>query len=57
MLKGLGNIDEASEIVSYLLFESGYCKKLIDMGYEDTMKQKSQLSRFIAGEKQTKKSA
>ncbi|MNS90874.1 hypothetical protein D3C72_1249420 [compost metagenome] len=51
LLKGLGNIEEASEVVSYLLFESGYCKRLIDMGYEDTMKQKLQLQHFITGEK------
>jgi Predicted esterase of the alpha-beta hydrolase superfamily len=57
MLKGLGNIDEASEIISYLLFESGYCKKLIDMGYEDTMKQKVALAKFIVGEKETKKAS
>jgi NTE family protein len=47
LLKGLGSIEEASEVVSYLLFEASYAKRLIDIGYEDTMKQKKQLEHFL----------
>lgn len=50
LLKGLGSIEEASEIVSYLLFDTSYCQQLIEMGFEDGMKEKEQIKRLI-GEK------
>lgn len=47
LLKGLGPLDDAREIISYLLFEKEYLKALIEMGYEDGMKQKEQITRFL----------
>ena len=47
LLKGLGSLEEASEIVSYLLFDPSYCQQLIEMGYEDGMKEKEQIKRMI----------
>ncbi len=47
LLKGLGPLNEASEIVSYLLFERDFTLKLIEMGYLDGMKQKKQLLKFL----------
>jgi NTE family protein len=47
LLKGLGTIDEASEIVSYLLFDPSFCTQLIEIGYEDGMKQKEEIKRFL----------
>lgn len=48
LLKGLGPLEDAAEIISYLLFEPDFCKALIEMGYEDGMNQKSQLEDFFA---------
>jgi NTE family protein len=47
LLKGLGNINEASEIVSYLLFDPSFCTQLIEIGYEDGMKQKEEIRKFL----------
>jgi NTE family protein len=47
LLKGLGPIEDASEIVSYLLFEPDFCKKLIEIGYKDGMSQKEKISQFL----------
>jgi hypothetical protein len=37
----------ASEIVSYLLFDPSFCTQLIEVGYEDGMKQKEEIRKFI----------
>lgn len=47
LLKGLGRIEEASEIVSYLLFDPSFCTQLIEIGYEDGMKQKDEIKKFL----------
>ncbi|MCY7295458.1 patatin-like phospholipase family protein [Alteromonas sp. a30] len=36
-----------SSLPSYLLFESPYCRELIDLGFKDGMDQKSQIKRFL----------
>ena len=47
LLKGLGSIEEASEIVSYLLFDPSFCTQLIEIGYEDGMTQKEEIIQFL----------
>ena len=37
LIKGLGTLDEANELVSYLLFESPFCSELIEMGFQDAL--------------------
>jgi len=37
----------ASNLVSYLLFEKEYCRALIDLGYQDAMNRKEELIEFI----------
>ncbi len=51
LIKGLGTLEEASEIVSYLLFEPSYCSQLIDLGFQDAMKQREQILQFYTREK------
>ncbi|NIO42561.1 MAG: patatin-like phospholipase family protein [Burkholderiales bacterium] len=34
-------------LVSYLLFERGYCRALIDLGYRDTMARRDEVSQFL----------
>lgn len=48
LLKGLGTIEEASEIVSYLLFEPAFCSELIEIGFEDGLKQKDEILKIIS---------
>jgi len=36
-----------SNLLSYLLFEKSYCHALIELGYEDTMRQKEDLMEFL----------
>lgn len=47
LLKGLGSINDASEIVSYLLFDPSFCTQLIEIGYEDGMRQKEEIKSFL----------
>ncbi|PWU21205.1 MAG: patatin family protein [Bdellovibrio sp.] len=48
LLKGLGPLDDASEIISYLLFEAEFCQKLIAMGYRDASRQETEIRRFLS---------
>ncbi len=47
-ISAFGNLDEASEIISYLMFESDFCKQLIDMGFEDAMNNKNEIIQFFS---------
>ncbi|WP_028768082.1 patatin-like phospholipase family protein [Shewanella fidelis] len=48
MLRALGiNQHSDSSIVSYLLFEQGYCSSLIELGYQDAMCQIDDIKRFF----------
>lgn len=43
-----------SVILSYLLFERGYCRALLDLGYHDAMRREPQLRRFLGLEEQAR---
>ncbi len=43
----IGSLDEASEILSYLLFDPNFCRKLIEMGYNDALNSKKQIEEFF----------
>lgn len=42
-----GQLDEASEILSYLLFDPHFCSQLIEMGYQDAMDSKTEILNFF----------
>ncbi|MEP7243185.1 MAG: patatin-like phospholipase family protein [Gammaproteobacteria bacterium] len=46
---GAGDL-EGSQLASYLMFESGYTKALIELGYKDAMEARCALSAFVTGE-------
>lgn len=48
LLKGLGPLEDASELISYLLFEPRFCQKLMDLGYQDGLNQKQELLEFLS---------
>jgi NTE family protein len=48
LLRGLGaGSHSGMQLVSYLLFESGFTKALIDMGYRDALEMEDELRAFI----------
>jgi NTE family protein len=48
LLRGLGaGSHSGMQLVSYLLFESGFTRALIDMGYRDAMEMEDELRAFI----------
>lgn len=42
-----GNLDEASDLISYLLFNPQFCRKMIDMGYQDALAHKEEIENFF----------
>jgi NTE family protein len=51
LLRGLGaGARSGMQLVSYLLFESGFTRALIDMGYRDAMEMEDELRAFVFDE-------
>ncbi len=50
LLSGLGALNYGGrQLVSYLLFEAGYTRELIQLGYDDAMARKEELVGFMEG--------
>jgi NTE family protein len=48
LLRTVGGLQRnASTLLSYLLFERGYCRELIRLGFDDTMARKDELLAFL----------
>ena len=51
LLGGIGGGgDNGSRLLSFLLFESEYTKRLIELGYRDAMAHREELAAFVNGE-------
>ncbi len=48
VLKGLGPLEDASEIISYLLFEKEFTSQLIELGYDDVIRRKEEVLKFFS---------
>lgn len=46
-ISAFGDLDEASEILSYLLFDNDFCNNLISMGHADCLNQKNDILNFL----------
>lgn len=51
LIRGVGGQDEDWRLPSYFLFESGFTKELIELGYKDAMAQKNDLTEFLDKER------
>jgi NTE family protein len=52
LLRVIGGRDaSSSQLASYLMFESGYTRALIELGYHDGMEARAALTAFMGGEK------
>lgn len=47
LLSGLGPFEESAELASYILFVSDFTKDLIDLGYNDVLKQKDVFLKWL----------
>jgi len=48
LLRTLGGWGRDWRMASYLLFEASYCQRLIDLGYEDGMREKEKITQFVS---------
>lgn len=50
LLRGLGSSrGTGANLPSYLLFDRGYCRKLLALGYADTLARRDEIAAFLAG--------
>jgi NTE family protein len=50
LMRGLGALNYGGrQLISYLLFEAGYTRALIELGYEDAMARRQELVAFMEG--------
>ncbi|MFQ5935150.1 MAG: patatin-like phospholipase family protein [Acidiferrobacterales bacterium] len=48
LLRGIGVKNQSgTSLLSYLLFEKAYCRRLISLGYADTMQRKAEVLKFL----------
>lgn len=50
LLRGLGDRKDYAELASYLLFDSSFTKKLIELGYEDVRDKKIEIEKMLTKE-------
>ena len=47
LLRALGGWGKDWRMASYLLFESAYCQELIELGYQDGLRERERLLAFL----------
>jgi NTE family protein len=49
LMRGLGTDDSTTELVSYLLFDAAFCRRLMDLGTADVRMRRADVEAFFAG--------
>jgi len=47
LMAGLGSLAEAADMVSYLLFEPSFLRRLLDLGYSDAISRQDEIRAFL----------
>ncbi len=47
LMRGLGSDEETTELASYLLFDSTYCRRLVEIGYSDVIERRGEVESFL----------
>jgi NTE family protein len=51
LLRGLGgNEASGASLLSYLMFDRGYCRELLNLGYADALSRRDEIAAFLAGD-------
>ena len=48
MLRGLGTTTESADLISYLIFEPSFMKRVIELGYHDTLSKQTEIRTFYS---------
>jgi NTE family protein len=49
LLRGLGSTDTTGwDLLSYLFFDNAYTSKLLQLGYDDTMRERARVEQFFS---------
>ncbi len=48
LLRGLGDDESTMELLSYLLFDAAYCRRLMDIGAQDVIEREPEIRAFFA---------
>jgi NTE family protein len=57
LMRGLGSDEETTELASYLLFDAGFCQRLIEIGREDVAARRDEIRAFFAAPARSPKPA
>ena len=47
LLRGLGSLEQAGEIISYLLFDPAFCSRLTEIGYRDAYARQAEIEAML----------
>jgi NTE family protein len=51
LLRGLGgNESSGASLLSYLMFDRGYCRELLQLGYADALARRDEIAAFLSGD-------
>ena len=48
LMRGLGSVESATELASYLLFDADFCRRLIELGRADVLARREDVEAFFA---------
>ena len=49
LMRGLGSDEAVTEMSSYLLFDSAFCSRLMELGRSDVVAERERIEKFFTG--------